>query len=553
MNRKGRIRREFTWLTILRILTFGGAVFLGALYLKGVGVSLKPLFLLLFIALLSSYGFWLGLKTRIPIEVLFYSQLALDVLMETAIVYYTGGARSDFTFFYFFTIVLAAVFLLLKGSLIIAMLSTISYSLMVFLERYGVIPQSPFFLPGMENGFVLLKVYLNILFFFLVAVLSAYIAEKMVAHGRELEITKRILKQIKLDTTAIVENIPSGLIAIDSWGNVLYFNKVARKILNVEGKPHWTELHEKIPEFAQELSLILSGNRDHRRREIIIKKPDGKEIPLGLSHAYLYDESGQRRGAIVVFQDLSEYKEMEWELRRLDRLAAIGEFSAHLAHEIRNPLTAIRGSIEMLKGLTKDEEAKSLMSLVLEESDKLNRIVTDFLRFARIPSPSKEKVDMVKILSRIERKIRAHIPEDKEIEIIEEFDIPSLSVKVDEGQIEQVIFNLLTNAVDAIEKRGKIFIRLKSPGSMWMKLNGEVVKVPEDRIAIQIQDTGSGIPQDVLKKIFEPFFTTKKGGTGLGLSVVQRIVSNHGGEIKVESKENGGTLFTIYIPLEKEP
>lgn len=543
-----RVKSEYLWLTTLRLLILGGALLIVSIYIERIGRPSYPLIYLFLLAILSSYIFYLILRGNISLRTVVYMVLSLDVLLETFIVYYTGGIQSDFTFLYFFTIVLASVFLLLKGSLFMAFLSAFLYGLTVYLEKAHVLPPNPFAALQMEGGMVLLKLYLNILFFFLVAVLSAYIAERMVSHGKELEITRKILKQVKLDTTAIIENIPSGLIAIDIWGNILYFNKAGRRILGLEGRVDFGELERNVPEFAEELKAILKGKRDHKRREIKLRNG----VPLGLSHAYLYDENGEKRGAVVVFQDLTEYKEMEWELRRLDRLAAVGEFSAHLAHEIRNPLTAIRGSIEVLKDMTKNSgEASSLMDLVLEESDRLNRIVTDFLQFARIPAPSVGRFDVVSLIRKVVKKGRNFLVQGKDIDIEEEYGASEFMIEGDENQMEQVLVNLIKNAIDAIEKRGRVKVRFLKPGSIWRKLNGSTAEVPEDMIAIQVEDNGRGIPREKVDSIFEPFFTTKKGGTGLGLCVVQRIVSNHGGVVKVDSVEGRGTIFTLYLPIRR--
>ena len=546
------LKKEYLLLTLFRSITITVVVGVGIYFLRGYGELLRPLLGLVLLTYLTSYVFWISFKSGINLKFLIYVQLILDIFIQTALIHYTGGILSEFTFLYFFTIMQASLFLLLKGAVLTATLASIAYSALLILERNGrIIPILDYSTAvTREGGFFLLKLYIHVLFFYLVAFLTSYVSEQLVKSGRELEITKRVLKQVKLDTSAILENIPSGLVALDMWGNILYFNRAAKKILGFSGRPHLMDMMEEAPEFAAELTNILLGQEKQKRREIEVKTADGKEKPIGFNHAYLYDESGAKRGAIVVFQDLTEVKELEWEVRKLDRLAAIGEFSAHLAHEIRNPLTSIRGSIELLKEVNLDGDARKLMELIIKESDRLNRIVTDFLEFAKLPPPKKEEIDLVATLNRILDLVSRSVSIDKKVRFIKEFDDTPLRLHADESQLEEVFLNLISNAVDAVQTEGEIYIRVVPPGAEVTRLNGDISRVPEDRVVVQIRDTGVGIDEAQVKKIFEPFFTTKAEGVGLGLSIVQRIIGNHGGEIKVESVKNRGTIFTIYLPRE---
>jgi two-component system sensor histidine kinase PilS (NtrC family) len=251
----------------------------------------------------------------------------------------------------------------------------------------------------------------------------------------------------------------------------------------------------------------------------------------------LRGDAGERRGAVVVFQDLTQVKEMRDKIRLSDRLAALGELSAAIAHEIRTPLASICGSIDMLRDTNLKPEDKRLMGLVVKESERLRRIIDDFLEFARSRSSQFTAMPMDSILQEVVHLARNHPSFTRGVEIRLEA-APGLVGCVDEGRIKQVFFNLALNAVEAVPEGGFLEIDLES----FTSPEGE------DWIRVMFRDNGKGIDDNDMRKIFDPFFTTKKEGTGLGLAIASNIVSEHGGRIEIDSEEGAGTVVKVYLP-----
>jgi len=546
---KGLRRKGYIWHSILRTIVVTVVCGLGIYFLRGYGIKVHPFLLLLFLSYILTVPYLIVRKDT-PIMPAF--QTVLDFLIITLLIHYTGGYRSDLVFLYFLPIVAASYFFLLKGGIVAASLSLFSYSFLLLLERTGRV--KPFVFAGVgetvPNEILLLKILLFGVFFFVVALLSSLTASYVRRGSEELMEARELLKQMKLDTLAMLESVPSGIVAVDEEGKFIYFNRTARKILGVTNPIGIDDLENIVPEFSRELREILRRNKEGGRREVTVKTANGKKKPIGFNHAYLFGEKGNRRGAIMVFQDLTEIKELEWELRRKERLAAIGEFSAHLAHEIRNPLTAVRGSIELMKDTRLGtEESRRLMDLVLKESDRLNRILADFLNFARIGFPDFKEVRLSQLLRRVVSLAEERTRYTDEIEFEKNIKGDEIIAKGDENQLETAFINVINNAIDSINGKGKVRVSIYLPGDTVYMLNGSPIKVKEREVCIEIRDTGEGMDEDVRSRAFEPFFTTKKEGTGLGLSIVQKVISNHNGRIRIDTKKGVGTSVLIFLPI----
>jgi two-component system sensor histidine kinase PilS (NtrC family) len=248
----------------------------------------------------------------------------------------------------------------------------------------------------------------------------------------------------------------------------------------------------------------------------------------------LEDEIKGVRGVIGIFQNLTDAKKMEEKMRHADRLAAVGELSASIAHEIRNPLASISGSVELLKQeLNLEGENRRLMSLIVKESSRLSNILTDFLVYARVKTPNFGKVEINRLVSDVIEVARKHSSYRESIKLGIESDDTTIYVSGDDEQIRQVILNLVVNALDSIEtEEGEVNIGIEGDSQIY-----------PDQVIISVSDTGGGMTSEVRDKIFTPFFSTKKNGTGLGLAIVRRLVDNMGGIIWVESSPHGGTTF----------
>jgi len=464
-------------------------------------------------------------------------QLFFEVILEGGIVHYSGGVASPFILLFVFSIISGSILFGLKGGLLVATWAGMLYELIIWLESRGMLlkPAEGISYPSDK---IFLALYLYICFFFLTAFLSGFLAERLQERAEQLRNTSTQLRRAKLETDDILQHMRSGLITLDRNGVIAYFNRTAEEILGkrreeVVGRGFEEVISPQFPELGELIRESLYSGRGESRGELLIKDR-GREIPVGINTSVLKANQGGVRGIIAVFQDLTEVKKLEEKMRKADRLAAVGQLSANVAHEIRNPLSSIRGSVEVLKNELKltGEEGR-LMDLIIRESDRLNGILRDFLAFARPGKGRFQTLDLRNLADEVTILLRrdAGRPQRGRIEA-KLGDVP-LWVRGDEDQLKQALLNLGLNGLEALDKGG--WVKFELAGSK----NGEV------RLAIR--DNGRGISPADRERIFQPFFSTKRGGTGLGLSIAERIVEEHGGQIEVESQPGEGTTFLITL------
>jgi two-component system sensor histidine kinase PilS (NtrC family) len=365
----------------------------------------------------------------------------------------------------------------------------------------------------------------------------------------ELASKDRELARVRLHADGIITNVSSGLIVTNIAGEITTCNPAAEKIL---GLPPAEEIKGRlfkdvIPHMSplvQELEKALATGMPRRRHEIEIRTKDGAALPIGISLSMLKGESGERRGVVAIFQDLTEVHHMREKVRRADKMAAIGELSTAIAHEIRAPLASICGSIEMLAGeLSLSGDNQKLMELVVKEADRLDRIITDFLEFARLKPPAFEPVDVARCIDEV-LLLFAHSSDlNRNVSFEVLCDGTNACVYADDEQMRQVYLNLILNACEAMSDGGRFAIRVGT--DVRPLRDGEA---PEECVVVDFENTGPAIPGNVLPHIFEPFYSTKDGGTGLGLAIVARIVESHLGHVRVTSDERSGTKFSIVLP-----
>lgn len=453
------------------------------------------------------------------------SQIAYDILFTTALIYITGTQQAVFTFLYLFTIAFASFLFYRTGALYAAAFSSICFSTLLILSP---IPQS-------EKH--LMTLIFNNIAFFMVAFLSSYIAEQFQEFGIKLKKEQESIRELEDLNRIIIDNMKSGLLTTDLQNHIIYFNRAAEIItgfsLNIIYKKN---IFEIFPDLKKQWFKKLSGIRNATplRQSFIFKKyPDG-ELTLGFSLSPLRDANNNHCGYILLFEDLTKIIQMEQHLQRSDKLAAVGKLAAGIAHEIRNPLASVSGSIEVLsKELHVKEENKKLMDIVLKETERLNHLVNEFLDYVKPTDIPKESFDLDETIEETLNAIALDksIPKNVRVSFL-----PSqkkCQIRGNKEKMKQVFWNLFRNAHQAMPKGGNIEIRLIQK---------------EDQIQIEFSDSGIGIPKEIINKIFDPFFTTKSKGTGLGLSLVHKIVEAHEGRIFVNSKEGEGTTFTITLP-----
>lgn len=341
----------------------------------------------------------------------------------------------------------------------------------------------------------------------------------------------RTLGQMKTYTENVLESVGEGIISADKEGKIVTLNSRAVEILgssadNVKG--------QKIEETLQINKELLASSKENRflDQEIIFQPLASKEIPLSLRVTPLQDESGQEMGSVILLRDLREVRDLQEKVRRSERLASLGRLAAGIAHEIRNPLSSIRGFAQFFGNRFRGQEEEGYAAVMIKEVDRLNRVISELLDFARPQKPHLERQNLQSILESILVLLEEELRKKKiDVEKNYETDLPL--VMADHDQISQAFLNLLLNSIESMGEKGKICLSLK--------------KVQSGAVEIVIEDTGRGIPAEDIEKIFEPFFSTKRKGTGLGLAIVHQIIEGHGGEIKVKSVEGKGTAFYITL------
>jgi PAS domain S-box-containing protein len=467
-------------------------------------------------------------------------QAIVDCVLITALAGATGGPDSQFVLFYVVVVLWAGVLLETTGGLAMAGLASTGYLCLAWANPMfeahawthgpGSAPAPVPYSPALVGFLVLLGA----------------IAGSLGGRARRTQQTllqaSREVERARLDTDVILEHLPSGVLTLDTTGVVLHYNKSAEEILGtpltqVRGRACADAFGPGPKPLVDKIAITLEAGRPLGREEVTVTKRDGREVPVGMSTAFLFDEHGNRRGVIAVFADLSDFKAIEERARRSETLAAIGQLSAGIAHEIRNCLNPISGSVEYLqKELVMTGEGAHLMSLISAECERLNRFVTELLDYAREPRFHPQVVALHDILADAVDLARRHPAYRKDIALVLEDEGTGIAARLDREQFKRVLQNVLQNALEALDGPGRVTVRVRA--------------LDETRAAVEVADTGPGIPAEQLSRVSEPFFTTKHGGTGLGLAIASRIMERLGGKLRVASRPGEGTTFTLELERE---
>jgi two-component system sensor histidine kinase HydH len=349
-------------------------------------------------------------------------------------------------------------------------------------------------------------------------------------------LVNRTLNTVRTYTQNVVESMMNGLISVDESGMITTINQTASRIIGVSSSyAEGRDISEVLKSDECDIQGVLSSDSPVVEKEITYRR-NGGYTPLSVSVSPLKDETGKVMGAVVIIRDLREIKELQEKVRRAERLASLGRLAAGIAHEIRNPLSSIRGFAQYFQGKFEPEtkDVKYAKAMV-DEIDRLNRIIEALLDFARPAEPKLSSYSIEDVLNHALGLVQADI-EVKEVRLTRNVQSGIPEVMIDRDQMIQAILNILLNAVEAVDKEGEIAVSASTKG---------------DNLQVTVSDTGSGIPEEDLPKVFDPFFTTRKSGTGLGLAIVHKIVENHGGDIRVNSRVGQGATFTILLPLRK--
>jgi len=468
-------------------------------------------------------------------------QFVIDILLITWLAWTTDVIHSPYIALYIVVIAASSLFLGPRDAIVISVGCAVAFTASALAVLTGGSQPATRDLLNAGRAQTFQSIGLFDVAFLVVGLLSARLAERQSRSDVRLKAAAQSLASLRALHERIVESIRSGVVTTDLQGRIYTFNAAAAEITGY----HEADVRgQEASIFFGDLREIIDGSMEitkapdaSPRFEADCLTADGLRLRLGFSVSPLFSEGGDTTGTVITFQDLTHIRALEETSRRQDRLAAIGRMAASIAHEIRNPLAAMRGSIQMLRADMEGESSQTeLMEIILRESDRLNRIISDFLSYARPRSIIQAQVDVGELLRQTFTLLR-HSAEIHENQIIEE-QVPGTPVLVnaDSEQLQQVFWNLARNALQAMPTGGT--------------LRAVVAKHGQSRLRIAFSDTGRGMSPEQVEHLFEPFSSTT-GGTGLGLSIVYQIIRDHGGTINVRSREGQGTTITIELPREQ--
>lgn len=472
-------------------------------------------------------------------------QLLGDILTASAFVYITGGTVSPFSFLYVPVIIVAGMLQNRRGAYAATVLSCLAYGLLLVLILTGSLPPYPaesFSGTPAEVKRASFSLLVHFLGFTLVGILSATLSESLRRTGQELGETREDLEDLQAFNALIIDSVNSGLVTTDEKGCITFINRAAREITGLaEGLALGKPLHQ-VFNLGEDFPARLARQLEQRRRfrfESEFSVSLNVIRSLGFTAGILRDKTSRSLGYIFTFQDLTEIKSLEREVLVRERMAAVGEMAAGMAHELRNPLASLSGSAQVLAASAQGEEQRpgerqDLMQIIRRESQRLDLVLKDFLAFARPRPFTPEDADLVvllaelvKLLQNAPARLGSHV-------VITNFQVSSLSCRVDVNRLKQVFWNLASNALRAMPDGGTLTVGAGL---------GQ-----EGTVELWFEDTGRGMSAAEVKDFFRPFRTTFDGGTGLGTAIVYRIAEEHNGRVHVRSQLGQGTRVTVIVP-----
>jgi len=487
---------------------------------------------LLVVGVLSAI-YWAGTLVRRGETGQAWAQLACDLVIVTVLAALTGGRESQFVVFFALVAIAGGLHLQLTGGLVIAAGATLGYLALPWVATWVGAPTGGAAQPDLQSAF-----------FLMTGVLSGILGRRVHRTRDHLERTARELNRVMVNNDLILKHLTSGVFTVDRTGMAAYLNPAGEEVLGVrlqDIRGRWIQdaLPERLRPLRDALLSSLEQHHSRARAEIMVRNPAGSPLPLGISTNLLMHD-GAVTGVVAVFQDLTAVREMERRARRNETLAEVGALAAGIAHELRNGLNPISGSVECLqRELRLDGENAVLMELIATESARLNRFVTDLLTYSRerdlVLEPFSLDDKLGDLCDTVARDPRCQ---------------PGVTVRCQPGcagamlqgdheQLRQVWLNLATNALEAMGEGGTLVVRSQGTDG--------------DQVVVEFIDNGPGIAAVDLPRVGQPFFTTKKGGTGLGLAIAQRIVERHGGTLVFESAPGRGTIARVTLPAATAP
>jgi two-component system sensor histidine kinase PilS (NtrC family) len=484
--------------------------------------------------ILTGYAVWYSHLAHHPVTQGFlYGQSLFDLALVTAIVH-ISGPTSSFAALYILVIAINAVMMPLANGLLVALLAGILYVADVVFGHP--IELSP-------------ALFLQLAVYWTVAAATGYLASRVRVAGQAQEALSAELHRVRLEAGDILRNIKTGILTVGGDGRLVYANPTAETLLGLDvqtlrDQPVLEALDRIAPVLADAVRRTTSdGHRVIRREGDALVA--GRTFPLGVSTTAVYAAEGAPPSVTAIFKDISDEKRLEALHLRTERLEAVAEIAASLAHEIKNPLASIRSAVEQLARSAPDgADERVLSGLVIRESDRLSALLTEFLDFSRVRVTSSATLDLGAVAQAGIQLARRHPDCPALADIRLEVSSGPVLMEGDEDLLHRVVFNLVLNALQAEPSRPRIVVEVGASDVTALPA-GATIESPR---MLRVRDRGPGVPADVLPRLFEPFVTGRIGGTGLGLAIVQRAVQAHRGMIFCDSVPGEGTTFTIYVP-----
>ncbi len=488
--------------------------------------------------LASVWSLWFThISGRSPNNTFLYAQAVFDLALVTTVVHVTEGPASEFPALYILVIAVSAVLMPLSSSLLITTLASVLY-----------VADIVWWLDVPLTG----AVFVQLAVFLAVFIVTGLVTGRVREAGAESEKLQQEVRRLRLEAADILRNIRSGVITVDGDGALAYANDAALELLGLnQADALERPLRELLAERSTELVEVIFETQRRRvkslRADGVVHRSD-RSFPIGVTTTALDLENDGSASVTAIFTDISDQKRME-ELRlRAERLEAVAELSASLAHEIKNPLASIRSSVEQLAASDHaSDDEKLLAALVVRESDRLSGLLSEFLDFSRVRVTDCRPLDLAAVVTRAVELVRTHPDsgERAEIDIVAD----PVSIEGDEDLIHRLVVNLVLNAIQASgeDVRVQVCVRTASSSELpqGLQLDGAAV--------LEVIDDGPGIPAELQERVFEPFVTGRVGGSGLGLAIVQRAVQAHRGAVFVESNPDQNTTFTVFLPTKAMP